>query len=94
MSRNPNTDPPEPSEQPTGEPPPVEPGDPVLPDPSQPPVPLPPGTEPTPPAPVREPEEAPAPVGDPPPSDPTYRLAQTPALIQGYDRSSSVLTIG
>jgi hypothetical protein len=78
MSRNPNTDPPQPGEplpQPdTSDLPPIGPNDPILPDPSQPePLPLPPDSQPSPAAPVREPD-TPIPAGDPPTGEPT-RLA-------------------
>jgi hypothetical protein len=67
MSRNPNTDPPQPSQQP--ELPVIQPNDPVQPDPMQPePLPLPPDDEPK--APVQEPDAAPL-AGDPPTSEPT-----------------------
>jgi len=67
MSRNPNTDPPQPS---TPDLPPTQPRDPVRPDPSRPePLPIPPDTEPMP-APVREPN-TPMPAGDTPPAEPT-----------------------
>ncbi len=67
MSRNPNTDPPQPG---TPDLPPTQPRDPVQPDPSRPePLPIPPNTEPMP-APVREPN-TPMPAGDQPPAEPT-----------------------
>jgi len=70
MSRNPNTDPPQPADQP--ELPPVAPHDPIKPDPETPQeLPLPPDAEPSPPAPVREPDPTPPPAGDPQPSEPT-----------------------
>jgi hypothetical protein len=79
MSRNPNTEPPQPGDplpQPgEPEPPPITPGDPIVPDPSQPePLPLPPDSQPTPPAPVREPDAQPQPAGDPVTGEPTRLL--------------------
>ncbi|HEV2705687.1 MAG TPA: hypothetical protein VGV59_07155 [Pyrinomonadaceae bacterium] len=65
LSRNTNTDPPQPGDQP--ELPPTQPEQPDAPDP----LPLPPDSEPTPRAPVREPDPAPLPAGDPQPSEPT-----------------------
>jgi len=64
MSRNPNTEPPRPGEQPDL--PPTHPHDPIAPEPE--PLPLPPDREPAH-APVREPD-APMPAGDPQPTDP------------------------
>ncbi|HEY9402058.1 MAG TPA: hypothetical protein VIQ24_05155 [Pyrinomonadaceae bacterium] len=66
MSRNPNTDPPQPEQQPEL-PPTPQPHDPLAPDPSQPePLPLPPDAEPK--SPVQEPD-TPPPAGDPPTTD-------------------------
>jgi hypothetical protein len=67
MSRNPNTDPPQPGQQPEL-PPTPQPHDPLQPDHSQPePLPLPPDAEPK--SPVQEPD-TPPPAGDPPVSEP------------------------
>ena len=70
MSRNPNTDPPQPGSTPEDVPP-TRPDDPLRPDPNHPePLPMPPGRSPSPPAPVREPD-TPPPIGDPGPNEPT-----------------------
>jgi len=74
MSRNPNTDPPQPADPgvPAEEPvmPPTHPHDPAQPDPTHPqPAPLPPGSDPV--SPVREPGSTPIPAGDPQPAEPT-----------------------
>ena len=68
MSRNPNTEKPQPGEP---DPTPIGPDAPVVPDPAQPePLPLPPDQQPSsPPAPVREPNN-PQPAGDPPQGEP------------------------
>ena len=69
MTRNPNTEQPQPVDQPDV--PPAAPQDPARPEP----LPLPPDADQQPPAPVREPGRTPrAPAGDPPASEPT-RLA-------------------
>ncbi|HZH90032.1 MAG TPA: hypothetical protein VEX70_05345 [Pyrinomonadaceae bacterium] len=71
MSRNTNTDPPQPEQQPEM-PPAREPHDPLSPDSSQPePLPLPPDAEPK--SPVQEPDTPPA-VGDPP-------VTESPRLV-------------
>jgi hypothetical protein len=68
MTRNPNTDPPQPADQPDI--PPIIPDDPLRPDPTQPePLPLPPDADPSPRAPVVEPD-TPMPAGDPQPLEP------------------------
>lgn len=67
MTRNPNAEPPQPGDQPDI--PPTVPHDPAQPEP----LPLPPDVDPSPAAPVREPD-VPPPAGDPPSTEP-MRLA-------------------